>query len=238
MKISRVSLHLNFLLLVVPMLVRSGNERRGLLLMIFCWSARGSTRARIQLFPTSKNQATSGRELQPILQQVRRQLGPRRERIIIVSSVGTRWTTWSANYVARTKLQLGREAVVAMRMMSSKELMRFSSITIRRNSLWSMLGRNCETTRSGVKCQVLKRQEPLGKGSVKTVQTHRPLNHLRTSVPRVLKHQRPLGRRLWVKRIQWIGFKVCGTLNRRSWKWRKGCRRWVYLTLLLQRKNL
>ncbi|WZZ52730.1 hypothetical protein YC2023_052837 [Brassica napus] len=36
MKISRLSLHLNFLLLARMMLVSVGNEGRGLLLMIFC----------------------------------------------------------------------------------------------------------------------------------------------------------------------------------------------------------
>ncbi|CAN6993637.1 unnamed protein product [Brassica oleracea var. botrytis] len=96
--------------------------------------------------------------------------------------------------------------------------MRFTTTTLRRNSLWSMLGRNCETTRSGAKLQVPETREALRKGSVKTLKSHQPFNHLKASVPLVLKHQRAVGRRLWLKRLSRMGFKVCGTLNRRIWK--------------------
>ena len=140
--------------------------------------------------------------------------------------------TMFASSVGVMKRQLERKVADAMRMMSWKELM------TRRNSSLSMLGRSCGTIRSGVTLPLPKMMVALRRGSVIMVQIHQALKLLNQSISRVWRLQRPVVRRLWQRIMRWMGFRECGTLNSRTWQWRRDYQRWVYLTLLLQKKNL
>ena len=73
---------------------------------------------------------------------VRRLLAAKRERLVTVNNAGIGSTTWSANFVARTKLLKERRVADAMRMMCSKKHMKYSTITITRNLPSSTLGKS------------------------------------------------------------------------------------------------
>ena len=92
------------------------------------------------------------------------------------------------------KQQVEREVLVKMRMMLSNLLMRFSTATIQKNSILSMLGKSCVMIRNGVSFPLQKPKDALNGGSVMMALNHEPHTHLKR--PMVKKIKAPVVRRV------------------------------------------
>ncbi|KAF3526799.1 hypothetical protein F2Q69_00051045 [Brassica cretica] len=143
----------------------------------------------------------------------------RRESHVTVRIVGRRSMIWFVNFVEHLKLRPERKQVVKTRMMFSNYPTTSSTLTIKKSSPLSMLGKSCVMTRSGVRCLRLKLMETPKRGSVGMFHSQQAPKQLKQILVtmmkpqlalRVLRPQRPVLRRQWMKGRRCLNFRQCG----------------------------